>query len=571
MQQIQYIKTNQLHESSMNPRKTFDQLGIDELAESIKQVGILQPIIARVNTQVKKKTFPIYEVICGSRRLTAAVVADLTEVPVIVRDLSDEEAFDLMITENLQRKDVKPLEEAFAFRSLIDKGTYDIDSLSLRFGKSPSYIRHRLKLNDLIPEFRELLETEIIGLSHALEISKLETKNQETLFEEDFKERPNYWHCPSLRDLKREIERTFTLNLSDAPFSLQDLTLDKKAGACTACPKNTTSNLLLFPDTPETGLCLDPVCFKRKSDIHFDRELKRVQEDEPGVILAYPGYLYGEEEKRVAGMKKNGTPAVEVSWNSGWKEVNEPELPEKPEESDFDEHEDYVEALTDYEGEMIDYEQEVKEYQEKLSAGVLRKAFMLAGNNKGKVVFLEPREQEESQSSGNTGTDYAGQQIQELEAKDRRNQELTFEKLYISAKGLLKDEGYHNITDQLSENEMTALYVIMLSRVTDELEVEIYGDQKNLYIKNEQKLPAALKLSPEQGLKIIRNWLRRELDSANPIYLISEAKALIEIARERYPEQLTQVELELQGKYLKRKEKIDKLIEDLKASTGKSL
>ena len=263
MQQIQYIKTNQLHESPMNPRKTFDQLGIDELAESIKQVGILQPIIARVNTQVKKKTFPIYEVICGSRRLTAAVVADLTEVPVIVRDLSDEEAFDLMITENLQRKDVKPLEEAFAFRSLIDKGTYDIDSLSLRFGKSPSYIRHRLKLNDLIPEFRELLETEIIGLSHALEISKLETKNQETLFEEDFKERPNYWQCPSLRDLKREIERTFTLNLSDAPFSLQDLTLDKKAGACTTCPKNTTSNLLLFPDTPETGLCLDPVCFKR--------------------------------------------------------------------------------------------------------------------------------------------------------------------------------------------------------------------------------------------------------------------------------------------------------------------
>lgn len=566
MQQIQYIKTNQLHESPMNPRKTFDQLGIDELAESIKQVGILQPIIARVNTQVKRKTFPIYEVICGSRRLTAAVVADLTEVPVIVRDLSDEEAFDLMITENLQRKDVKPLEEAFAFRSLIDKGTYDIDSLSLRFGKSPSYIRHRLKLNDLIPEFRELLETEIIGLSHALEISKLETKNQETLFEEDFKERPNYWHCPSLRDLKREIERTFTLNLSDAPFSLQDLTLDKKAGACTACPKNTTSNLLLFPDTPEAGLCLDPVCFKRKSDIHFERELKRIQEDEPGVILAYPSYVYGDDEKELKELVKQGVGAFEVSWKSGWEEVNEPELPEKPEESDFDEHEDYVEALADYEGEMTDYEQEVKEYQEKMSSGVLRKAFMLVGRDKGKVVYLEPR----VTSNGSVSSPVADpviKQIEELEAKDKRNQELTFEKLYNSAKSILAESGYTSITESLSEKEWTAIMVVMLASISDELQDEIYGDRERRYVENKLKIPAAIKLTPNQKTKVLRHWIFQWLNTSNPLYQISEAKALIDIAREKSPDQITQVELELQGKYLKRKEKIDQTIESLKSKS----
>lgn len=572
MQTIEYISTGDIRSSELNPRKTFDENSIAELSKSITEVGILQPIILRLSHF--KKGLESYELVCGERRWRAAKQVGLERVPAIVRELKDQEALDLMITENLQRKDVSPLEEAEAFQNLITHRKYDIPTLVTRFGKSEYYIRHRLKLNDLIPEFKNLLNQDVIGLGHATEICKLQPKDQKELYDNSYSEehrKESYWTGFTIKELKRNIEREFTLKLEEAPFSLDDKTLDNKAGPCTTCPKNTASNLILFPDSPSTGVCLDRSCFKRKSDIHFDRELKRVQEDEPGVILAYPGYLYGEEEKRVAGMKKNGTPAVEVSWKTGWMEVNEPEQPEKPEESDFDEHEDYVEALTDYEGEMIDYEQEVKEYQEKLSAGVLRKAFMLAGNNKGKVVFLEPREQEESQSSGNTGTDYAGQQIQELEAKDRRNQELTFEKLYVSAKGLLKDEGYHNITDQLSENEMTALYVIMLSRVTDELEVEIYGDQKNWYIKNEEKLPAALKLSPEQGLKIIRNWLRRELDSANPIYLISEAKALIEIARERYPEQLTQVELELQGKYLKRKEKIDKLIEDLKASTGKSL
>ncbi|MDP3452279.1 MAG: ParB/RepB/Spo0J family partition protein, partial [Bacteroidales bacterium] len=181
MQQIQYIKTNQLHESSMNPRKEFHQESIDQLAESIKQVGILQPIIARLNTTVKQKKIPIYEVICGARRLSAAVIADLTEVPVIVRELSDEEAFDLMITENLQRKDVSPLEEATAFQSLINKGKYDVLSLSDRFGKSVTYIRQRLQLNELISEFRQLLNKEVITVSHAIEISKLDHVYQNEL------------------------------------------------------------------------------------------------------------------------------------------------------------------------------------------------------------------------------------------------------------------------------------------------------------------------------------------------------------------------------------------------------
>lgn len=572
MQTIEYIHTDEILPSDLNPRKTFDENSIAELSKSIDEVGILQPLILRLSHF--KKGLESYELVCGERRWRAAKQLGLERVPAIVRELKDQEALDLMITENLQRKDVSPLEEAEAFQNLITHRKYDIPTLVTRFGKSEYYIRHRLKLNDLIPEFKNLLNQDVIGLGHATEICKLQAKDQKELYNNSYSEehrKKSYWTGFTIKELKRNIEQGFTLKLEKAPFSLDDKTLDKKAGPCTTCPKNTASNLILFPDSPSTGVCLDRSCFKRKSDIHFDRELKRVQEDEPGVILAYPGYLYGEEEKRVAGMKKNGTPAVEVSWKTGWMEVSEPEKPEVPQESEFDDPDDYKEALSDYEVEVSDYEEQVKELQEKLSAGVLRKAFMLAGNNKGKVVFLEPREQEESQDSGNPGTDYAGQQIQELEAKDRRNKELTFEKLYVSAKGLLKDEGYHNITDQLSENEMTALYLVMLALIDTDLSNEIYGGDHGRWVENELKLPAALRLTAEQKIRVMRHWLYHNLNTGSPLFQISEAKALIEITRERYPEQLTQVELELQGKYLKRKEKIDKLIEDLKTSTGKSL
>lgn len=567
MQTIEYISTGDIRSSELNPRKTFDENSIAELSKSITEVGILQPIILRLSHF--KKGLESYELVCGERRWRAAKQVGLETVPAIVRELKDQEALDLMITENLQRKDVSPLEEAEAFQNLITHRKYDIPTLVTRFGKSEYYIRHRLKLNDLIPEFKNLLNQDVIGLGHATEICKLQAKDQKELYNNSYSEEnrsKHWWTGFTIKQLKSNIEREFTLKLEEAPFSLDDKTLDKKAGPCTSCPKNTASNLILFPDSPSTGVCLDRSCFKRKSDIHFDRELKRVQEDEPGVILAYPGYLYGEEEKKMADLKKNGTPAVEVSWKTGWMEVSEPEKPEVPQESEFDDPDDYKEALSDYEVEVSDYEEQVKDYQEKLNAGVLRKAFMLAGNNKGKVVFLEPREQEESQSSGNTGTDYAGQQIQELEAKDRRNQELTFEKLYVSAKGLLKDEGYHNITDQLTENEMTALYLVMLALIDTDLSNEIYGDDHGRWVKNELKLPAALRLTAEQKIRVMRHWLYHNLNTGSPLFQISEAKALIEITRERYPEQLTQVELELQGKYLKRKEKIDKLIEDLKAN-----
>ena len=103
--------------SNYNPRKRFDETGLDELAESIKQQGVLQPITVRPIADTDR-----YEIVFGERRYRASVIAGLEEVPAIISELSDEEAQEMAVTENLQRKDVTPTEEANAYKQLIDSG-----------------------------------------------------------------------------------------------------------------------------------------------------------------------------------------------------------------------------------------------------------------------------------------------------------------------------------------------------------------------------------------------------------------------------------------------------------------
>jgi ParB family chromosome partitioning protein len=573
MQTIEYIETMNIRSSEINPRKTFDEDSINELAKSIIEVGILQPIIVRLS-HFKKGT-ESYELVCGERRWRAAKVAELSTVPAIIRELKDQEALDLMITENLQRKDVSPLEEAEAFMNLIVHRKYDIPTLVARFGKTESYIRHRLKLNDLIFNFKLLLKHEVIGIGHALEICKLQDKDQEEVYNSKFSETDrsrNWWACPSVKQLKGNIEQQFTLKLDEAAFQLDDTTLDKKAGACITCPKNSASNLILFPDSPSTGVCLDRSCFKHKSDIHFERELKRIQEQEPEVLIGYTSHIYGQDEKDVKELIKKGVPGIEISWSTGFQEVHEPIIPDAPEESDFDTPEEYTEALVEHEGELIDFEQEQKEYKEKLESGNYRKVFILGGNDKGKILLFEQSNKGKSDGSivKSSPEQFAITQIQELKDKDKRNKELSFEKLYGSVKELFNTSGYNNITDQLSETEMTALFVVMMGRIERELEEEIYGKEKDRHwVANKLKFPAALKLTADQKTRIMRQWLYKNLNNGEPLFQISEAKALIEIAREKYPDQITQSELELDGKYLKRKEKIDQRIAELEASIPK--
>ena len=157
------IPVDSLVPSKFQPRKYFDGEKLNELSDSIKERGILQPIIVRKSKNDLEK----YEIIAGERRWQAAKKAGLNEVPVIITDIDDLKSLEFAIVENVQRDDLNPLEEAKGYQRLIDEFSYDHEKVSKIIGKSRSYITNSLRLLSLPKDVIELLESRKISAGHA--------------------------------------------------------------------------------------------------------------------------------------------------------------------------------------------------------------------------------------------------------------------------------------------------------------------------------------------------------------------------------------------------------------------
>lgn len=180
MAEVKNLPIREIKPSPRNPRKSFDEEAIAELAASIKQHGLLQPITVRPKDD-------LYEIVMGERRYRAMKQNEAASIPCIVREMTDEEALDAMITENLQRKDVDPIEEAAAFGQLLNIGK-TIEQIAERFGKSKRFIAERLKLDNLDPNLKQWVSAERMNIGAALHICKLTAEEQQAFYD-DFKER----------------------------------------------------------------------------------------------------------------------------------------------------------------------------------------------------------------------------------------------------------------------------------------------------------------------------------------------------------------------------------------------
>ncbi len=144
------------------PRKKFDANEIKELSESIKENGIIQPIILRKVEELNK-----YEIIAGERRFRAASIAGLTEIPAIVKNITDHEALELALIENIQREDLSLREEAEGYKRLIEDFSYHQDQIAKKTGKSRSHIANLLRLLNLPQKVLELLDKNLLSMGHA--------------------------------------------------------------------------------------------------------------------------------------------------------------------------------------------------------------------------------------------------------------------------------------------------------------------------------------------------------------------------------------------------------------------
>ena len=155
------LDLNEIVPNRDQPRKTFDEASIEELAQSIKQHGVLQPLLVR----------PIpsggYQLVAGERRWRACRIAGLTKVPVVIKELTDTETMEIAIIENLQREDLNPIEEAEGLQALIDKCGYTQEEIATSVGKSRPAIANSLRLLRLPPEVREMTKNGEISAGHA--------------------------------------------------------------------------------------------------------------------------------------------------------------------------------------------------------------------------------------------------------------------------------------------------------------------------------------------------------------------------------------------------------------------
>ena len=157
------VPISSLLKNKFQPRKIFDKEKLDELTESIKERGIIQPIIVRKSGDEKNK----YEIIAGERRWLAAQNAGLHEVPIVEVEADDLKSLEFAIVENVQRNDLNPIEEAKGYKRLIDEFSYDHDKVGKFIGKSRSHVSNCLRLLSLPDEVIQLVENNLISQGHA--------------------------------------------------------------------------------------------------------------------------------------------------------------------------------------------------------------------------------------------------------------------------------------------------------------------------------------------------------------------------------------------------------------------
>ena len=246
-----------------NARKAFDEEGMRELTENIKHNGVLVPILL---TKAGKGS---YRLIAGERRLRAAKATGLQDIPARVVEVEENRIEELQLFENLHREDLGPIEEARAFKALLEKGKCTIAGLARQVDKSVKYVTRSIRLPELPEKAIKAIEKGVLSPEHGHQILRVPAEKREKLVEFALAQK---WGgvLPTIHELKREIENRMKRSLSSGCFP-KDKEYAGEA-SCAACPFNTGNQDVLF-EGAQSGKCTNSACFTKKTN-YFLREFK---------------------------------------------------------------------------------------------------------------------------------------------------------------------------------------------------------------------------------------------------------------------------------------------------------
>lgn len=277
---VEIIDINRIKTVS-NPRTKIDKNSINDLADSIKTHGILQPVlVSQINGS--------FRLISGERRLRAAKIAGVKEIPALVRNINEDQLLDVQIEENLQRQDLNPMEEAIAIKNYIENKDIELEELSARLNKSVQFLKERLKLTELHKRVQKLLLKEEMTFAQAKIMATLSRKDQIELLN-SLNEEGCAIHKMTAYEFQRVVENDFMCSLNNVSFDKQD---------CLKCLYRSDAQLDFF-DSPETikSKCLNRICFNKKLDEQTKKKLEKC-EKRGNKILTGEEYIEQENSKK---------------------------------------------------------------------------------------------------------------------------------------------------------------------------------------------------------------------------------------------------------------------------------
>lgn len=523
----------QLRTSPYNPRTTYEEEGIKELAATLRESGLLHPLHVRPKDGY-------YEIITGERRFHAARLLGWKQIAVYVREATDAQARDMTLTENLQREDMAPMDEARAYKTLVSEGA-DIYTLAAKYGKSDRYIYDRLKLNDLIPAIADLLSRKMIGLGIALEVSKCEKFIQQDLYENHLKgsaedDTPQTgWRGKGLADFRRLLQDAYTSDLTRYAFDKSD---------CLHCVHN-TNTYDMFAETNSCGHCTDRECLQAKNAAFVLEKSRALLKVDPRIVVANCSYGYTNPVVR-QNLEEEGHTVKKVGF--GYRTL--PAEPQAPQAEQFREANEYEQAVVRYEMQRQEYEQTLQEALQQAEAGAIR--LMVSPEPTDARLIAIPVNHREKEP------DFVKRLSQEKQANVERAITKTVED---TRKMMRKEQMEAPVFSAFDENVL--LYCLLDALRHDHL--ALFGEKyrESHYLTDADKLEIVKNLTPEQRDIIRHDYIVEALSKKGESKIVGQM--IMEYANIHYNRQFSLIKAGHEETCENRNDRLDERIAEFQA------
>ena len=443
----------------------------------------------------------------------------------------------MSLSENLQREQVRPTEEAKAFKRLLEKGRYDMYSLVSRFGRSEKYIYTRLKLNELYQPIGELLDNETITISVAEEISTYEPNIQKDVYEKHLKENSrDNWAGYTLKLFKKYFEEYYTTDLEQYKFDKTE---------CKACVHN-AANYNLFAEHNGCGHCTNRKCLETKNAAFVAKETEKLLKSDPKLVIARP-YYGGMNETALQKLDKKGHEIKELNYTVSAQSF--PKAPEAPRQEQFSKPKEYEQAVQTFEQKNEEYARKVEELNRKKEEGRI-KTYVKVGQTEPELCYVEINKKETAPVT-----------IETLQERDKRFKQLSVEKIVADTKKVVRENDYPE--SPFTQYEDGMMYFIMLTKLQRKHYPLCGIKDQPIRLDEKQRMKIVAKLTDAQKTVIRRDFINHFL-CEDAYGDNSASKLLRDFANMHFPDQYGLAKATHEEEYQKRHERLDERIKEMK-------